>query len=63
MAKQNQVHHLPGETVVISELEATGFALMMRQNAEALFVDLAGHNGAFNPDRPRRRRRPASSSS
>ena len=23
---------------------------MMRQNAEALFVDLAGHNGAFNPD-------------
>ena len=26
---------------------------MMRQNAEALFTDLAGQNGAFNPDRPR----------
>ena len=30
---------------VISELNATELALMMRQNAEALFVDVAGHNG------------------
>ena len=36
---------------VISELDATRLALMMRQNAEALFLDLAGHNGALNPDR------------
>ena len=39
---------------VISELDATGLALMMRQNAEALFLDLAGRSREFNPATPQR---------
>ena len=34
---------------VISELDATGLALIMRQNAEALFVDLAERLFAADP--------------
>ena len=49
---------------VISEINATGLALMMRENAQALFLNLEGTRRAFNPDIPRKRcgRRPGPSS-
>jgi hypothetical protein len=42
---------------LISELDVTTLALLMRENAEALFLDLAGPSRAFNPARPPKRRR------
>jgi hypothetical protein len=58
MAKHNQRPPLDlqvrrGDNL-ISELGPTALALLMRENAEALLLDLAGTSGAFNLDRPPR---------
>ena len=42
---------------LISELDGTGVAVLMRENAEALLLEFAVPSRLFNPDRPRRRRR------
>ena len=53
-------HRVSHPAKVISDLDETELALLMRENAEALFLDLAGgaYSRAFNPTRsPKRRRR------
>ena len=54
-------HRVSNRAKVISDLDETELALLMRKNAEALFLDLAGgtYSRAFNPMRsPKSRRGP-----
>ena len=57
MSKRNPLLRDIRDAKLISKLNAAELTLMMRKNAEALHLDLAGQSRAFNPARPPKRRR------